>query len=85
MYPTPRYAGLMSGAVSRVAPPVTVVATFGLVLVRSNSFFPTALMFTGNVLFAENTLTAPSRYMNPPKPMLANRIFAALAPCCPAL
>ena len=68
-----------------VAPPVTVVATLGLVLVRSSSFLPRALMLTGNVLFAEKTLTAPRRYINPPKPILANRILAALEPCWPAL
>ena len=75
----------MSGAVINVAPPVMVVATFGFVLVRSSNFFPRSLIFTGKVLLGLKTLTAPSRYMNAPKPMLANRIFAALAPCCPAL
>ena len=75
----------MSGAVNNVVPPVTVLVTFGFVLVRNNSFFPKALMLTGNVLLAENMFTAPSRYMSPPKPIFANRIFAAFAPCWPAL
>ena len=68
-----------------VAPPVTVVATLGFVLVRNSNFLPRALMPTGKVLFAENTLTAPRTYINPPKPILANRILAARDPCWPAL
>src|SRR5215472_17923924 len=85
MYPTPRYAGLTSGAVNRVAPPVMVDATFGLVLVRSISLLPRSLIFTANVLLGLKTLIAPSRYMKPPNPILAKRILAAFEPCCPAL
>ena len=39
-----KVSGLTSGAVKMVAPPVMVVATLGLVLVRSNNFLPRALM-----------------------------------------
>ena len=75
----------MSGIVNKEAPPVTVVATFGFVLVRSSSFLPKSLIFTANVLLGENTFRAPSKNMKAPNPMLAKRILAALAPCCPAL
>ena len=68
-----------------VVPPVMVVATFGFVLVRSSNFLPRLPIVTGNVLLGLKILTAPSRYMKPPKPMFANRIFAAVDPCWPAL
>src|ERR1017187_368918 len=74
------YAGLTSGAVNRDVPPVMVVATFGFVLVRSSNFLPRLPMVTGKVLLGLNTLTAPSRYMKLPNPILANRIFAAVDP-----
>src|SRR3954453_12519567 len=56
MYPTPRYAGLMSGQLKVVAPPVMVVATFGLVLVLRSSFFPMVLMGMEIVFENENRL-----------------------------
>ena len=84
MYPTPRYAGLTSGAVKIEAPPVSVVATLGLVLVRRFSRLPSVSDVHQEVLLAREDVDRSQQIHQAAEAHVAEqdlRRLRALLPC----